>query len=288
MSYRNILVPIFGSAHDRSALQTAFGLAKQFGAHVEALFVRPNPVSAMPYVDGDLSGYSAGYLIEEAIKAADHAQKVAHDTFQKTVDKCAVAVVAEPGARREASAELRTVQGDFAEEIERASRLSDLVVFGAKSGDVESTNKREAFESALLSGSRPVLFAPRQATDVLGSRVAIAYDGSATAAHAVTSSLPFLERAKELHSFEVTADKAIALGDLRKYLALRGLTAKEHAVDPGVKTTAEALLLAVQAQKCDLLVLGGYGHSRIREFVLGGVTRHVLRHGAPLAVLMAH
>jgi len=183
---------------------------------------------------------------------------------------------------------LRIVEGGFAEEIERRSRICDLIVFGAKSGDVEFTNIREGFESALLSGSRPVLFAPRETTDLPGSRIAIAYDGSATAAHAVTSALPFLERAKELHAFEVTADKTTALSDLQEYLALRGLTAKEHVVDPGPKSTAEALLLAVQAQKCDLLVLGGYGHSRIREFVLGGVTRHVLHHGAPLAVLMAH
>jgi nucleotide-binding universal stress UspA family protein len=290
MSYRKILVPIFGSAHDRAALQTAFGFAKAFEAHVEALFVRPDPLSAMPYgfVDGDLSGFSAGYVIEAAIKAADHAQKAAQDAFNKMVAKSGLAVTAKPGARREATADLKIVQGDFADEIERRSRVCDLVVFGAKSGDEEFTTIQEGFESALLSGSRPVLFVPRETTDLPGQRIAIAYDGSATAAHAVTAALPFLTRAKELHAFEVSSEKGTALAGLQEYLALRGLTAKEHVIDPGPKTTAEALLLGVGAQKCDLLLLGGYGHSRIREFVLGGVTRHVLRHGAPLAVLMAH
>jgi nucleotide-binding universal stress UspA family protein len=290
MSYRKILVPIFGTVHDQAALQAAFGLAKQFAAHAEALFVRVNPVTALPYgyLEGDVSGYSARYAIEAAIKAADAAQKIAQGAFDKMVDKLHIPVVAKPGARSEVTASFAVVEGDFADEIERRSRTSDLVVFGAASGDVEHTNIREGFESALLSGARPVLLVPRDTTDVPGQRVAIAYDGSATAAHAVTAALPFLARAKELHAFEVTAEKSTSLSDLQDYLSLRGLSATLHSIDPGPKATAEALLLAVQAKKCDLLVLGGYGHSRLGEFVFGGVTRHVLRHGAPLAVLMAH
>jgi len=290
MSYRKILVPVFGSTHDRSAIQAAFGLAKQFGAHVEALFVRLDPVSRLPYGrPGDISGYASQYAIEAAIKAADEAQKIAQESFDKIVDKYGVPVVAKPGARPDASAEFKIVQGDFADEIERRSRICDLVVFGATSGDDEELRSiRESFESALLSGARPVLFVPRETTEIPGRRVAIAYDGSAAAAHAVTAALPFLARAKELHAFEATADKQTTLTELQEYLALHGLSAVEHVIDPGPKTTAEALLLAVAAQKCDLLVLGGYGHSRIREFVLGGVTRHVLRHGTSLAVLMAH
>ncbi len=290
MSYRKILVPVFGSAHDRAAVQAAFSLGKQFNAHVEALFVKLDPVSALPYgyLDGDISGYSAQYAIEAAIKAAEHAQKAAQGTFDKAVDKSGIKVSAKPGASPNASAEFKIVQGDFAGEIERRSRICDLIVFGATSSDAAFANIREGFEGALLSGSRPVLFVPKETADVPGRNIAIAYDGSATAAHAVTAALPFLARAKELHAFEITAEKGTALAELQEYLALRGLTAVEHVVDPGPKTTAEALLLAVGAHKCDLLVLGGYGHSRIREFVLGGVTRHVLRHGAPLAVLMAH
>jgi nucleotide-binding universal stress UspA family protein len=290
MSYRKILVPIFGGVHDEAALQAAFGLAKQFGAHVEAFFVRVNPVTALPYgyLQGDLSGYSARYAIEAAVKAADEAQKIARSAFDKMVDKHHVPVAEKPGAKSEATAAFAAIEGEFAAEIERRSRTCDLVVFGATADDVAFTNVREGFESALLSGTRPVLFVPTGAKEPPGQRIAIAYDGSATAAHAVTAALPFLARAKELHAFEVTAEKSTALGELQDYLSLRGLSAVAHRVDPGPKATAEALLLAVNAQKCDLLVLGGYGHSRLGEFVFGGVTRHVLRHGAPVAVLMAH
>jgi nucleotide-binding universal stress UspA family protein len=288
MSFRKILVPVFGVPSDAAAIKTAFGFGRQFGAHIEALFVRLDPIRAMPYgYVGDPSGYSAQYAIEAAIKAADEAQKTASDTFAKSVEKVGIEINPRPGARADATTQLKIVQGDFIEEIERESRLCDLIVFGPPDGQ---GTVRAGFEAALLSGSRPVVFVPKESAEPVGQRIAIAYDGSAAAAHAVTAALPFLSRAKSVHSYEVTAEagQSQALNALRDYLALRGIECVEHVVDPGAKGTAEALALAVQAQRCDLLVLGGYGHSRIREFVLGGVTRHIVRHDAPFAVLMTH
>ena len=292
MSYRKILVPVFGTPHDRTAIDAALGLGKQFGSHVEALFVRSDPVRAVPYgyLGSDFSGYSAQYAIEAAIKASDAAQKVASEIYNKAVDRLAVEVTAKPGARTSATTHLTVVQGDFADEIERASRLCDLIVFGAAGiGDGQDI-VREGFEAALLSGSRPVMFVPREPTEMPGQRVAIAYDGSAAASHAVTAALPFLSRAKAVHTFEVTpaTGQSPVLMELHDYLALRGIEAVEHVIEAGLPPIAETLALAVQAQRCDLLVLGGYGHSRIREFVLGGVTRHLLRNGSPLAILMTH
>jgi len=292
MPYRKIVVPVIGASSDKAALSAAFALAKQFGAHAEALFVRLDPIRAVPYgyIGGDVSGYSAQYAIEAAIRASDEAQKVASQAFQTAVAKSAIEVKDKPGARTDATAHLKIVQGDFADEIERASRLSDLVVFGLTPNSEGQETIREGFEAALLSGTHPVLFVPGEAQEGPGQRIAIAYDGSATAAHAVMGALPFLTRAKAVHSFEITpaTGSSEALMELHEYLALRGILVIEHLVDPGPKATAEALVNAVQAQRCDLLVLGGYGHSRIREFVLGGVTRHLVHHGAPFAILMAH
>jgi nucleotide-binding universal stress UspA family protein len=292
MSYRKILVPVIGAASDKAALSAAFALAKQFGAHAEALFVRLDPVRAVPYgyIGGDVSGYSAQYAIEAAIKASDEAQKLALEAFRATAGKLAIGLKQKPGALPDPTAHLKVVQGDFADEIERESRLSDLVVFGLVPNGEGQDTIREGFEAALLSGTHPVLCVPAEPTESPGQRIAIAYDGSATAAHAVMAALPFLSRAKAVHSFEITlaTGDSEPLTELREYLALRGIGVIEHLVDPGPKSTAEALLLAVEAQRCDMLVLGGYGHSRIREFVLGGVTRHIARNGAPFAVLMAH
>ena len=292
MPYRKILVPVTGAATDKAALAAGLGLAQQFRAHVQALFVRLDPIRSIPYgyIGGDVSGFSAQYAIEAAIKASDEAQKIVTATFQTAVQKCGVTVKEKPGANTDATAHLKVVQGDFAQEIERASRLCDLVVFGLAPDSNGQEAIREGFEAALLSGTHPVLFVPNEPVESPGQRIAIAYDGSATAAHAVMASLPFLLRAKAIHSFEVTPATGTSepLTELRDYLALHGLGVVEHLIDPGPKATGEALVNAVAGQRCDLLVLGGYGHSRIREFVLGGVTRHIVRQGAPFAVLMAH
>ena len=292
MSYRKVLVPVFGTVNDQAALNAAFAVGKQFGAHVEALFIRSDPVRAVPYgyIGGDVSGYSAQYAIEAAIKANDAAQKIASDSFETAVKTHGIEKNAKPGARASATTQLKVVQGDLAVEIELASRLCDLIVFGAAATDDAQDTIREGFEAALLSGSRPVLFVPRAPAEMPGQRIAIAFDGSAAAAHAVTASVPFLSRAKAVHSFEVTeaTGKSPVLMDLHDYLALRGIEVVEHVIDAGSKSIGTALTLAVDAQRCDLLVLGGYGHSRIREFVLGGVTRHLLRYGAPFAILMTH
>lgn len=291
MSYRKILVPIIGAEDDKVALVAAFRLARQFGAHTQALFVRLDPVRAVPYgyMGTDVSGFSAQYAIEAAIRAADEAQAIASTAFDNAVKNFKVEVNPTPGARNDATTHLKIVQGDFVEEIERHSRLCDLIVFGF--GDVDRSELvRGGLEAALLSGTRPVLFVPKVSEEPPGRRIAVAYDGSATAAHAVTAALPFLSRAKAVHTFEITTETGASapLKELREYLALRGIETIEHLIDPGLKSTAEALSLAIQGHQCDLLVMGGYGHSRLREFVLGGVTRHVLKHTTPFSVLMVH
>jgi nucleotide-binding universal stress UspA family protein len=283
MSLRKILVPVFGNRRDQVALESAFRIAKEFGAHVDALFVRPNPTIALPYgyLSGDVSGYAAQYAIDAAVKAADAAQNTAQETFAKCVDKAGMN--ASPEDRH---ARLIVMQADFVDEIERKSRLCDLVVFGGAPGELERIAIQEGFEAALLSGSRPVLFAPHGGT--VGQRIALAYDGSAAAAHAVAAAMPFLKRAQEVHAFEVTAERSNALSELRDYLALYGLKLVEHHIEPDAHSVGDTLIRGAQSARCDLVVMGGYGHSRLREFVFGGVTRHVLAQKTSLAILMAH
>jgi nucleotide-binding universal stress UspA family protein len=289
MSYRKILAPVFGSNTDETTLEQALELAKQFSAHVQALFVRIDPVSVLPLeYPGVISGSAAQYAIEAAIKASDAAQKIVEASFAKATDKCGVVVSAPGLAQARPTAELKVVQGDYVDEVEHHSRLCDLIVFAGSAGNGPYGPTQAAFESALMSGARPVLLVSPGTKTAPGQRIGIAYDGSAAAAHAVTAALPFLERAKDLHAFEVTTETVSHLAELESYMGLRGLRIGAHQVDAKTDSTGDALLQAVQARGCDLLVLGGYGHSRVREFVFGGVTRHVLHHRPTFAVLMAH
>lgn len=289
MTYRKILVPLVGHARDEQALSFAFVVAKQFGAHVCALFVRPEPSEALPFMGEGISGAVVQEIIDAAKKAAEEASVRAAASLKKCAAEAGVTLMENPGARSEPTAALRTVQGHFADVVEFESRLSDLVVFGGMAGE-ERFGLKEALETALIAAGRPVLLCPAGAAKAIGTKIAIGFDGSGAAARAVHKALPFLLRAKQIELFHVASGQksTLTLDPLRDYLALRGLQATEHVVDPAGHGVGDALVHAAVKHGADLLVIGGYGHSRLREFVLGGVTRHVLGDNAPMPVFLAH
>jgi nucleotide-binding universal stress UspA family protein len=292
MSYRKILAPLVGASNDRATLAAAMHMARKHGSHVEALFVRFDPIRSIPYgyAAGDMSGHASAYAIEAALRAAEAAQKAARSTFDEAVAQADVELTRRPGLRHTPTADMRVVQGMFVEEVEQASRLADLVVFGVAPGAQAREDARDGVEAALLGGARPVLLVPHDRATEFGNDVAIAFDGSMTAAHAATAAVPLLAGAKSVHALEVTeatgrADELVALRD---YLALHGIEVREHVIDPAGQPIATAITQAVSASNCDMLVLGGYGHGRLREFLLGGVTRSLLRHQAPFALFLTH
>lgn len=145
-----------------------------------------------------------------------------------------------------------------------------------------------SIEAALFSTGRPLMAVPRDWQGAVATRVAIGWDGSAEAARAVADAQPLLRLADSVVVIGVgDAMTGTAAPDaMVNALAWRGIAASA--------TTAEAadgvgasLLAAANAADCDLLVMGGYGHSRLREMILGGATRGVLGAGT-LPVLMSH
>jgi nucleotide-binding universal stress UspA family protein len=123
--------------------------------------------------------------------------------------------------------------------------------------------------------------------DALG-RIAIAWKPEAPASRAVALAMPLLVRASEVivATVEESVDQRDEIDRLARYLGRHGLNATIARMRPGPDGPA-ATLLAAMTGKADLLVMGGYGHSRMREWVFGGFTTHVLA-GAPLPVLLAH
>src|SRR5690606_2668773 len=106
---------------------------------------------------------------------------------------------------------------------------------------------------------------------------------------AVIAALPFIKQAQSVEVMHMNHDEAgpDVLEDLRDALAIRGLTVHMRVVDPYSSVDGAKLLSAALSSEPDLIVMGGYSHSRLRQLVLGGVTRHMLKHAA-VPVLMAH
>jgi nucleotide-binding universal stress UspA family protein len=170
--------------------------------------------------------------------------------------------------------------------IPRKARVSDLVVFGAQPAD--SPELGGAIETTLVGGGRPVLLAPK-GVQKIGDRIAIAWNDSAESARALSCALPFLEAAQAVHvlAADTWRTRFEATEELADYLAWRKIACERHAVAIEDEAVGQALMQAASGVGADLLVMGGYGRSRLRELVLGGVTRHVLTHTA-LPVLFAH
>jgi nucleotide-binding universal stress UspA family protein len=162
------------------------------------------------------------------------------------------------------------------------------VVFGPlRDGDKPAFH--EAFESVLLQSGRPVLLAAHCPLAGFGQRIAVAWDGGIASAHAVTAAMPYLARATSVE-FLMVQRAGVEPVDCREpseYLALHGLSCTARALDAAQKPIGESLLEGAASGGADLLVLGGYGHSRLRQLFSGGVTKHVLSHAA-IPLFMVH
>ncbi len=288
MALRKILVPLTGADRDAVPLATAMAVANAQKSFVEGLFVRPDAAEALPFMGEGVSGAVVQDIIDTAREAADNAGEKALANLTRAAGKAGIAMVKGATGPGEAAAHFCDIKGHFDQVVSRRSRLSDLVVFLAGPGD-QGAGVSEALQACLMDAGRPILLAPQEAPKTVGTKIVIGWDGSVESAHAVTAAQPFLASADEVEILNVSKgelDPTIA-DMLADYLALHGIETREHLVDPGNKPIGEVLLEEAAREGADLLVMGGYGHSRIRELLLGGATRFVLSH-ASVPVLLAH
>ncbi len=287
---RTLLAPISGTDHDRVTLATAFALAVPFAAHVDVLYTRLDPTQ--PSIGEGVGISVVGQLITTASRewavrgAAAHS---AYDVAIATAKAAGLALQDLPPGRGQASAAWREEVGREDLVMRRACPLADLVVLGHARGAADDLRLTLTLEAALLHGGRPVLMAPRAPTGDIGRTVAVAWNGTAEGAHAVAGAMPFLRRAAAVHVLSVATGRTdpSCADDLVTYLAWHDIAAEAQRIEFGPTRVGAALLGRTAELGCDLLVMGAYGHGRMREMILGGVTQHVL-HNADLPILMAH
>lgn len=279
MGLKYILCPVTGGEEDKVALETALRVATPFDAHVRALFVRSSVSAAIPYLGEGLTGT----VVESIVAAANRASDESLETARRHVDAALGA------ARIDASRlSMRVVEGIVEDEVSAASRLADLVVYARDPADVGFPDRSLA-EHTLLSARRPILIAPPAAMPDIGAKIVMLWDGGTAAAAAMIAALPFIKKAQSVEVVHMNHDEGgpDILEDLKDALAIRGLSAQMRLVDLHSSVDGAKLLAAALESEPDLIVMGGYSHSRLRQLVLGGVTRYMLKH-ATVPVLMAH
>jgi nucleotide-binding universal stress UspA family protein len=166
--------------------------------------------------------------------------------------------------------------------------VSDLIVVRRPRNSTDMSARTIA-ESGLMRTGRPVLLVPGSKPGKVGSSVAIAWNGSVEASKAVASAMPFLMRARAVTAISVVESgvEFHNLEGLVQYLRWHGIRAKPAVVKSRAGDTGKAVCGAASRAKADLLVMGAYTHSRMREMIFGGVTDHVLR-ASRIPVLLAH
>lgn len=287
MAIAKIIAPVTGNKRDAVVLGTALAAAKPFNAHVIALFVYPDPWAVVPYSGVPLSAALTQGLIDEAATLAERAGKRVRLTLSKEAEKAGAKVLDKPARMAELSCSFREAQGYLPHRVAEAAHLADLVVFGPLN-ELDGDGINDAFLDTLTKTDRPVLLAEDVPARMV-CNVAIAWDGSIAAAHAVTAAMPYLTHAEAIDILSVRSSSAPrrSVGELTEYLSLHGLSSVEHEIRRDRASISRELMDYCLKRNTDLLVMGGYGHSHLRESLFGGVTADVRWH-ATVPTLMMH
>lgn len=288
MTFAKILVPVTGSPTDTTALATAFTMAEPFRAHVAALFVHPDPreVTAYVYSGASVSPQLIQSIVDGQRKLADEALAAARSAFSAAAKDVGAASLPAPAKNADVTCSFESRFGFIPELISGAARFSDLVVFKPVQGN-ERPELSVAIADTLVKVGRPMLLSAQTPPQHAPRTVAIGWDGGTAAVHAVSAALPFLRMASKVEILTIGRQLVPGCDALREYLAVHGIEARVRHVDRVGESVASSLVEAAVGGGAELLVMGGYGHSRFRETLLGGVTLEIVSHHT-LPVFLMH
>jgi nucleotide-binding universal stress UspA family protein len=274
---KTILASLTGYGSDRTVLDAAVAAARLDGAHIQCLHTRIGAAQAAA-----LAGYTAPehrldlHKVSQQI-AAEQAERLHHAkaAFAEACERHALAIKEVPSGDAP-SIVWRDVETLLNETLHEA-RYHDLVVM-AREKEVSA----ERIESVLMQSGRPLLLAPPKPVTVIGRKVAVAWKAGSESARAMTAASAILSRAEHVFILSVSEDKAgddtdrYSAEHLAKQLKWHGVTAQLRMEYSPAGPASAALKQMAYNCDADLLMMGAYGHSRVREFVFGGVTRDIL------------
>ncbi len=287
MTLRSILVPLDGTDASRRSLVLGFSVAKKFDSHLSALHVRPDAKDTVPLLGEGMSVAMIEDMMEIAENEATSRAGRAREMFETVAAEYHAPIDAAPSAEG-FSAALFEATGREDDAVAAFGRLSDLTVV-ARPTETSDVSANLTLNATLFETGRPVLVAPPETVEAAFGHVMISWNGSAQAARAVAAGMPLLKAAEKVSV--CTVESARTSGDrgpeLNTYLAWHGIDAEVRLMTGSRASVGPQLMEQIEVGGVDLLVMGAYTHSRMRQLILGGVTRHVLETAA-LPVFMIH
>ena len=279
MSYRDLLVVLDTDASARVRIEIAAALAERFAAHLVGLYPLPTPEAPRHF------GYYDPALLNPFFEELRARARDAADKTRQAFEHIA--------NRRGVSAEWREIPEVADADPALHARYADLTILGQFDPDKPDMIRPRPEQVTLVSG-RPILVVPNVGNFAdLGRRVVIGWNASREAARAVNDAMPLLTAAETVTVLtiepreEPRAHDELSGADISLHLARHGVKVEIERTVSADLPVGEVLLSRVADLGADLLVMGAYGHSRVRELLLGGATRSLLR-SMTLPVLMSH
>ncbi len=280
MSWKDVLAIVAEAEIDEPAVALAAAVATKFDAQLTATFLTPLPDEPLAYEPTVVAGVWAE-LLGRARMQAEAERKKFEARLQKLGRDC----------------DLRTAEAlsrDLGRVAAVHARYADISVLTRPMEGAVGDVREELIEGILFHAGRAILVAPPgwSGTEI-GKKIVVAWDASREATRALSEAQPLLDVAKQVTVVTVDAKpKAFGHGDIpganiAAHLGRRGLPVEVRNADSGGRSAADTIMAEADATGADLVVMGGYAHSRLRELVFGGATRDLLRN-AKLPLLMAH
>ena len=276
MSIKNLLLYVDSDAACPSRIDVAVMLAGSHEAHLTGLHVIEPPVIPASVV----AEFGPGFLEMQMKRRREMAGELERRFRGRAEERAGI------------EAEWRMAEGDIAATATLQARYFDLTVVGQGIDIGEPAALRSLPEDLALAVGRPVLIVPRYGTfGSVGDHVLVAWNGSREATRAVNDALPLLLRARRVTMLSVDPEgrtsRRIPGADISLHLARHGVKVEASDMVGADIAVGDVILSYAADRGVDLIVAGAYGHSRMREMVLGGVTRHLLQH-MTVPVLMSH
>jgi nucleotide-binding universal stress UspA family protein len=266
MIFNTIMVQLDVDSPAAPRTTYALELARRF----EATLIGFAAADAYVFVPGDDGGMAAAEIMRQRRTEIEDRLKILKEEF--------LSVVGDDALWREEI-------GDPTRLLAMHARAADLIVTGAPvSGAMADHHRAVDIGTLVLSAGRPVLIAADQLAPPDPKKVVVAWKDTREARRAVIDALPFLTDAQDVLVATIEEqnqrDARESVGDVVRFLMRHGVKARSEVLGVGKEDACEAVCELARAMGTELVVAGGYGHSRIREWAFGGMTRSLLKQGA--------
>jgi nucleotide-binding universal stress UspA family protein len=279
VDFKNILLHLDHSSGCQNRLETAFALAKNNDALITGLFVVPDYV-VPSYVEAQISVDLITDVTEKALARAGETLS----GYQRLAEEASVRMDA------------HVVEGQVIPILREHTKYSDLLMLGQDQPDDPDNASYGLADALLFEGACACMVVPHSGKIALpGKRVLLTWNASRESAHALREAMPLLKSAETvvvLSSEPDDSDAQIARGhphadELARFLESHGIESVSSGISDMDISASDAILGQAAEMNADLIVMGAYGHARLREIILGGVTRDLLKQ-SPVPLFLAH